>query len=174
LFSNQYKKFSEVCHLDNQNSSDIDTYFVNEAFTFEPLLSAADLTNLSLEFELISNSTKDPIGKLRVDYSQDMFDNQLLNLDLLPVMSNLDKDASLSAYNQKYQDSNSQSGRSPMWQQQPQMGQPIQQDTSRVMSVESLNSNGARQRRKLPQMPPAKQLPQIPQGRLINSPSVSR
>lgn len=151
--SDQYKKFSEVCTLDSKTP---DTFFINEAFTFEPL-SSVDLNSLSLEFELISYSTKDAFGKLSVDYSQEMFDNQLLNLDILPVMSHLD-DASSIYSQQRY-------NKSPMRQQpQANMGHTLQHDSSRVMSVESLNSNGANQRRKLPSLPPAKQLPQIPQG----------
>ncbi len=144
------KKFSEVSNLDKTS----DTYYINEAFTFESL-SSSELSSLSIEFELINFLTKETVGKLNIEYSTEMFDNQLLNLDILPVMSHLE-DASSYRYK-----SDTNNAASPMRQHMGQMNQ----DNSRVMSIESLNSNGANQRRKLPTLPPAKQLPQIPQGK---------
>ena len=72
-----------------------------------------------------------------------MFDNRLLNLDILPFVASTDESSNRSKPNAKYE----------------QAATKMQQENSR-MSIESLNSNGnTNKRRQLPQIPQAKPKP---------------
>ncbi len=76
-----------------------------------------------------------------------MFDNRLLNLDILPLVAANSDEANQSKPNTKFNNNNEQAATK------------MQQENSR-MSIESLNSNGnTNKRRQLPQIPQAKPKP---------------
>jgi len=109
------------------------SYPINEAFTF-------DYTNLNqnpttFELEFINSTSKEAFARSRVEYSSQAFANQVVSGDIMPVDGFV----------------------------QPLRQSRMRQAVSRI-SIESLNSNGnnPNSRRKLPTLPPAKQLPQIP------------